>query len=69
MKENVGSIDRIVRVLIAILASMMYFSGLVSGILGYIVLAVGGIMLLTSITGVCPIYKMFGMSTCKRRKQ
>lgn len=68
MKTNVGSIDRVLRVLIAVAASILYFTGTVEGTLGYIVLAVGAIMLLTALIGFCPIYSIVGLSTCKTKK-
>lgn len=67
MKKNVGNIDRVVRILIAIVASILYFTGTVEGTLGYIVLAVGAIMLLTALVGTCPIYSIVGLSTCKTK--
>ena len=68
MKTNVGSIDRVLRVLIAVAASILYFTETVEGTLGYIVLAVGAIMLLTALIGFCPIYSIVGLSTCKTKK-
>lgn len=65
MKTNMGSADRVIRILIAIAASVLYFTQTVTGTLGYVLLAVGGIFLLTSIVGFCPLYRIFGISTCK----
>lgn len=64
MKKNVGNIDKIVRVIIAIVAGALYFTGTVTGVLGYVVLAAGVIMLATSAISRCPLYTIFGMSTC-----
>lgn len=64
MKKNVGNIDKVVRVIIAIVAGALYFTGTVTGVLGYIALAVGVIMLATAAMGSCPIYSIFGMSSC-----
>lgn len=66
MKSNVGVVDRIIRVVIAIACSILYFTHTVSGALGYAVLAIGAIMLLTALVNFCPMYRLFGMSTCKR---
>jgi hypothetical protein len=68
MKTNVGSVDKIVRFLIAVLMSVLYFTGTVSGVLGYVALAVGAIMLLTAVVGTCPLYMLFGINTCKVKK-
>lgn len=64
MKKNVGNIDKVVRVIIAIVAGALYFTGTVTGVLGYIALAIGVIMLATAAMGSCPIYSIFGMSSC-----
>ena len=64
MKKNVGSIDKIVRIVIAIVAGALYFTGTVTGVLGYVALGVGAIMLLTAAMGRCPLFSIFGMSTC-----
>ncbi len=65
MKNNMGRTDRLIRVLIAGIMALLYFSGTVTGTLGYVVLAVGAIMLLTSLIGFCPLYAPFGIKTCK----
>jgi hypothetical protein len=65
MKSNVGSLDKVIRLAIAIGCSVLYFTGVVTGAMGYAVLAIGGIMLLTALVNFCPLYRLFGMSTCK----
>lgn len=65
MKKNMGSTDRIIRFVIAGIMALLYFSGTVSGTLGYIALAVVAIMLLTSFVSFCPLYAPFGIKTCK----
>ena len=62
-----GNIDKIIRVVVALFFSVLYFTGTVSGILGYIVLALGAIFLLTSIIGFCPLYLPFGLNTCSKK--
>lgn len=64
MKKNVGSTDKIIRILLAIIFASLFFTGTVSGILGYVLLALGAIFLLTSLVGFCPIYAIVGLSTC-----
>jgi len=65
MKKNMGSADRIFRVLIAIIIAVLYWQGIITGTLAIILLVVGGIFLLTSIVSSCPCYSIKGMSTCK----
>jgi Protein of unknown function (DUF2892) len=64
MKKNMGSSDRILRVLLALVFAGLFFSGTVTGILGYVLVALGAVFVLTSVVGTCPIYTLFGWSTC-----
>ena len=66
MKKNVGSIDKILRIVIAIVAGYFaYNGGFESAWIGYSLYAVAGIMLLTTLIGSCPIYSILGMKTNK----
>ncbi len=58
MNKNIGKIDKIVRLIIAIVASALFITKTVTGTLGYILLGVGAIMLLTAIIDFCPLYKV-----------
>lgn len=58
-------VDRIVRLLISVVFAVLYFTGTVSGTLGITLLVLGGIFTLTAIIGYCPLYQIFGISTCK----
>jgi len=60
--------DRVVRILVAAIIAVLYFTGTVTGILGYILLALGGIFVFTSIVSFCPLYALFGVSTCSTKK-
>ncbi|MFY0651074.1 MAG: DUF2892 domain-containing protein [Cyclobacteriaceae bacterium] len=64
MKKNMGNIDRVVRFVIAILFSTLYFLGYISGTIGLILLVVSVVFALTSIISFCPLYAVFGMKTC-----
>jgi len=65
MKKNVGSIDKIVRLLLAALFIILFFTHVVVGIFGYILLALAAILILTSIFSFCPIWMLLGVKTCK----
>jgi len=67
MKKNVGSIDKVVRIIIAIVLAVLYFANVVTGTLSIIFLVLAAIMLLTSLISFCPLYAPFGMSTCKKK--
>ena len=53
--------------LLAIAFSVLFFTGTVDGVLGYILLALGAIFLLTSFISFCPLYAPFKISTCKKK--
>ncbi len=68
MKKNIGSADRIVRVLIAAVIAVLYFTNTITGTLGLALLILGGVFLATSLIGFCPLYAIFGLSTCPAKK-
>lgn len=65
MRKNMGSADRIIRVIIAVIIATLYFTNVISGTLGIVLLALAGIFVLTSLVSFCPLYAPFGLSTCK----
>lgn len=69
MKKNMGNTDRIVRVLIAVIVATLYFTGIISGTLGIVLLILSGIFVLTSLVSFCPIYAPFGIKTCALKKK
>lgn len=60
-----GTIDKAVRFLAAVIIAMLYFTNVISGTLAIILLIVAGIFILTSFVSFCPLYAPFGISTCK----
>ena len=65
MKSNMGTIDRIIRVVLAIIMAVLYFTGTVSGTVGIILLVLAGVFLVTSLISFCPLYLPFKISTRK----
>lgn len=59
-----GSTDQIIRVLIAVVVAALFFTNVISGVLGIVLLAVAGIFVLTSVVSFCPIYAVLGVSSC-----
>jgi hypothetical protein len=68
MERNMGSADRIIRLIIAALVVVLYFTGILKGTLGVVLLALAAIMAGTSIIRFCPLYALFGISTCQTKK-
>ena len=67
MKSNMGSIDKVVRILIAIAIGVLYFTNQISGTTAIILLIVAGIFVLTSFIGFCPLYAPFRINTKKKQ--
>lgn len=66
MKKNMGTIDKSVRILIAAVVVLLFFTNVISGVLAYILLALSAVFVLTSLVGSCPLYLPFGLSTKKK---
>jgi hypothetical protein len=64
MKKNMGSADRIIRIVLAVLFAALYFTGTVTGTVGTVLLVLGAIFMATSTISFCPLYKLVGLSTC-----
>ena len=69
MKKNMGSVDRIIRVIIAAVIAVLYFSNIISGTLGIILLILSVIFVLTSLISFCPLYTPFGIKTCSIKEE
>lgn len=65
MKKNMGAVDRLIRILIAIGVAILYFTGRIGGTLAIILGVVAVVFLLTSFVGRCPGYVPLGFSTRK----
>jgi hypothetical protein len=64
MKTNLGKIDKVVRITIAAIIGLLYFTNVLTGTLGIVLLILAVIFVLTSLISFCPIYSIFGLSTC-----
>lgn len=64
MTKNEGPADRAIRVAIAAASAAGAIVAGPTTILGIILFVVAGVMLVTAAVGVCPLYRVFGMSTC-----
>jgi hypothetical protein len=64
MKKNMGSTDRIIRIVLAVIIAGLYYGGYISGTLGIVLLVVAIVFALTSFVSFCPAYLPFGINTC-----
>jgi Protein of unknown function (DUF2892) len=63
MKANIGSLDKVIRIFLAIVFAMLYITKMVEGTVSIILLVVGGVLLLTSIINFCPLYAIMGLNS------
>jgi hypothetical protein len=63
MKNNLGSTDRVIRIILAIAAVALYFFNITSGTLGIVLVAAGAVLAITSFINFCPLYAILGIST------
>lgn len=68
MKKNIGTADKLVRFIIAAVFAILYFTGVVSGTLGIILLVLAAVLVITSLLSFCGLYTVLGISTCKVKK-
>ncbi len=63
MKQNMGTIDRVVRMTLAAVVLVLYLTGVISGTLAIILGVLALVWVVTSILGFCPLYLPFKIST------
>lgn len=68
MKKNMGTTDKAIRILIAIVIGVLYFTNTISGTLAIVLGILALVFLLTSFINFCPLYLPFGINTSKKKK-
>lgn len=68
MTKNVGSTDKIIRIVLAALIAVLYLTNVISGTLAIVLLIFAVILVLTSFFSFCGLYTLLGISTCKLKK-
>jgi hypothetical protein len=69
MKKNVGTLDMAVRLLIAAVILVLYFTHVISGVLSVVLFIVAAILILTGIFNFCPIWYVLKFSTTKKEEK
>jgi hypothetical protein len=68
MKQNMGTTDKVVRIIVAVVIAALYFANLISGTVAVVLLVLAGVFILTSLISFCPLYMPFGISTSKKKQ-
>jgi Protein of unknown function (DUF2892) len=69
MKKNMGTIDKAIRILAALVIAILYYTNVITGNTATIMLVFAGIFILTSFLSFCPLYLPFGLNTGKKSGQ
>ncbi|MEI7676300.1 MAG: DUF2892 domain-containing protein [Bacteroidales bacterium] len=69
MKKNMGTVDKVIRVIVALVIVGLYFGGVITGTLGWVLIVLALIFVLTSLISFCPLYLPFGIKTCPTEKK
>lgn len=68
MKKNMGNVDRFIRITLAVIVAVLFYTNVINGTLGIVLLVLAGVFVLTSFVGFCPLYALFGLNTCPIKK-
>ncbi len=64
MKANMGTTDKAIRIVVAIVLITLNLTNVVTGTLGVILLVLAAVFILTSFVSFCPLYLPLGINTC-----
>lgn len=62
MEKNVGTADKVIRIIVAFLIIIAYLGGMLPGVAG-LLLIISGSLLSSVVSGYCPLYKTIGVNT------
>jgi hypothetical protein len=68
MKKNMGKVDKMMRIIVAMVIGLLYFNNNISGMLGMILLVLAMVFLLTSLINFCPLYLPFDIDTREEKE-
>ena len=63
-----GSADKIIRIVLAAIMAVLYFTNVVTGTFGIVLLVLAAVFVLTSLISFCPLYAIVGLNTCPVKK-
>lgn len=67
--KNMSTIDRVIRILIAVILAILYFTGVISGTLGIVLLVLAAVLVLTGFVSFCPLYALLGIRTNRKMER
>ncbi|MDN3677652.1 DUF2892 domain-containing protein [Flavobacterium paronense] len=67
MKKNMGTTDKLIRIVLAVIVAILYFTNTISGTVAIVLGALAVVFVLTSLISFCPLYAPFGINTCSNK--
>ena len=67
MKKNMGTADRLIRIVLAVLVAILYYNDIIDGIFAIVLGALAVIFILTSFISFCPLYVPLGINACAKK--
>ena len=67
MKKNMGTIDKVIRILVAVAVAILFFTNVITGVIGIVLIALAAIFVITSLISFCPLYLPLGINTANKR--
>jgi hypothetical protein len=68
MKTNMGTLDRVIRLILAGIFAVLFFTETIAGTWGIVLMTLAVVFALTAVVSFCPLYAPFGISTCSTKK-
>ncbi len=66
MKKNIGTVDKTIRIFVAAILALLYFTKVIEGTLGIVLLVFAVVFVVTSFISFCPLYPLIGLNTRKK---
>ena len=66
MKKNMGSADKTIRVFVAAIVALLYFTGVITGTWAIVLMVLALVFVITSLISFCPLYPILGINTRKK---
>jgi len=67
MKKNMGTVDKVIRILVAVAIVVLFYTQVITGALGIVLLVLAAVFVITSMISFCPLYLPFGINTGNKR--
>ena len=68
MKKNMGTIDKGIRLVLALLFVVLNLTHVITGVLGIVLLVLAIVFAVTSFIGFCPLYLPFGLNSVAKEE-